>query len=163
MAVARPLARGVLPPSGPGQRAPPDCGGSLCLYAYTPRQVCWLLLKAPADLTADEQASLTRLYHACPQVAVAEALLEEFGAVVRERDVEGLSTWLRGAEASGIKDLQGVARSLWLDRQAVEAAVRLDWSNGQVEGKVNKLKTTKRAQYGRATFDLLRRRVLHAA
>jgi len=153
----------VLPPSGPGQRAPPDCGGSLCLYAYTPRQVCWLLLKAPADLTADEQASLTRLYHACPQVAVAEALLEEFGAVVRERDVEGLSTWLRGAEASGIKDLQGVARSLWLDRQAVEAAVRLDWSNGQVEGKVNKLKTTKRAQYGRATFDLLRRCVLYAA
>ena len=80
--------------------------------AYTPRQVCWLLLKAPADLTADEQASLTRLYHACPQVAVAEALVEEFGAVLRERDVEGLYTWLRGAAASGIKDLQGVARSL---------------------------------------------------
>jgi transposase len=131
--------------------------------AYTPRQVCWLLLKAPDDLTTDEQAYLTRLYHACPQVAVAEALVEEFGAVARERDVEGLYTWLRGAEASGIKELQGVARSLWLDRQAVEAAVRLDWSNGQVEGKVNKLKTTKRAQYGRATFDLLRRRVLHAA
>jgi transposase len=131
--------------------------------ASTPRHVCWLLLKAPDDLTTDEQAYLTRLYHACPQVAVAEALVEEFGAVLRERDVEGLYTWLRGAEASGIKELQGVARSLWLDRQAVEAAVRLDWSNGQVEGKVNKLKTTKRAQYGRATFDLLRRRVLHAA
>jgi transposase len=131
--------------------------------ASTPRQVCWLLLKAPDDLTPDEQAYLTRLYHAYPQVAVAEALVEEFGAVLRERDVEGLYTWLRGAEASGIKELQGVARSLRLDRQAVEAAVRLDWSNGQVEGKVNKLKTTKRAQYGRATFDLLRRRVLHAA
>ena len=64
---------------------------------------------------------------------------------------------------SGIKDLQGSARSLWLDRHAVEAAVRLDGSNGQVEGKVNTLKTTKRAHYGRATFDLLRRRVLHAA
>jgi transposase len=42
-------------------------------------------------------------------------------------------------------------------------AVRPDWSNGQVEGKVNKLKTIKRAQYGRTTFDHLRRRVLHAA
>jgi transposase len=59
--------------------------------------------------------------------------------------------------------VQAAARSIWLDRQAVEAAVRFDWSNGQVEGKVNKLKTTKRAPYGRATFDLLRRRVLHAA
>jgi transposase len=131
--------------------------------AYTPRQVCWLLLRPLDDLTADEQAYLTRLYHTCPQVALAEALVEEFATVLRERDVDGLYTWLRGAEASGIKELQGVARSLWLDRQAVEAAVRLDWSNGQVEGKVNKLKTTKRAQYGRATFDLLRRRVLHAA
>ena len=45
----------------------------------------------------------------------------------------------------------------------MEAAVRLDWSNGQVEGQVNRLKTTKRAMYGRARFDLLRRRVLHAA
>jgi hypothetical protein len=71
--------------------------------ASTPRQLCWLLLKAPDDLTADEQAYLTRLYHACLQVAVAEALVEEFGAVLPERDVEGLYTWLRGAEASGIK------------------------------------------------------------
>jgi transposase len=132
-------------------------------WAPTPRQVCWLLLTDSDDLTADEQADLTRLYHAGPQGAVAEALVEEFGAVRRERAVAGLYTWLRGAEARGIKERQGSARSLWLDRQAVEAAVRLDWSNGQVEGKVNKLKTTKRAQYGRATFDLLRRRVLHAA
>jgi transposase len=130
---------------------------------YTPRQVCWLLLKAPDALTPDEAAYLTRVYHTCPQVALAEALVKEFGAVLRERDVDGLYTWLRRAETSGIKELQGVARSLWLDRQAVEAAVRCDWSNGPVEGKVNKLKTTKRAQYGRATFDLLRRRVLHAA
>jgi transposase len=130
---------------------------------YTPRQVCWLLLKAPDALTPDEAAYLTRLYHTCPQVARAEALVEEFGAMLQERDVDGLYTWLRRAETSGIKEMQGVARSLWLDRQAVEAAVRFDWSNGPVEGKVNKLKTTKRAQYGRATFDLLRRRVLHAA
>lgn len=130
---------------------------------YTPRQVCWLLLKAPDALTADEAAYLTRLYHTCPQVALAEALVEEFGTVLREHDVDGLYTWLRRAQKSGIKELQGVARSVWLDRDAVEAAVRYDWSNGPVEGKVNKLKTTKRAQYGRATFDLLRRRVLHAA
>jgi transposase len=141
-----------------GRRPAAAAGG-----AYTPRQVCWLLLRPLADLTSDEQAYLTRLYQACPQVALAEALVEEFGTVLRERDVDGLYRLRRGAEASGIKELQAVARSLWLDRQAVEAAVRLDWSNGQVEGHVNKLKTTKRAQYGRATFDLLRRRVLHAA
>ena len=133
------------------------------MASATPRRVCWLLLRPPDDLTADEQAYLTRLYRICPEVAVAEALVEEFAGVLRGRDVDGLYAWLHLAEASGIPELQGVARSLWLDRAAVEAAVRLDWSNGQVEGQVNRLKTTKRAMYGRARFDLLRQRVLHAA
>jgi len=83
--------------------------------------------------------------------------------VLHERDVEGLYRWLRGAGASGIKELQTFARTLWLDRAAVEAAVRMEWSSGQVEGSVNKLKTTKRTMYGRASLDLLRRRLLHVA
>jgi len=107
--------------------------------AYTPRQVCWLLLRPLDTLTADEHAYLTRLYHGCPQVALAEALVEEFGTVLREHDVEGLYTWLRRAETSAIKEVQALARSIWLDQAAVEAAVQLDWSNGQVEGQVNKL------------------------
>jgi len=49
------------------------------------------------------------------------------------------------------------------DRHAVEAAVATSWSNGPVEGQVNRLKTTKRAMYGRAKFDLLRQRMLHVA
>ena len=130
---------------------------------YTPRQVCWLLVRPLDALTADEQAYRTRLYHACPQIALAEALVEEFGAVLRDHDVEGLYAWLRRAETSGITELQALARSIWLDQAAVEAAVRLDWSNGQVEGQVNRLKLRKRAMFGRASFEVLRRRVVCAA
>jgi len=117
------------------------------------------LLRPLDNLTADERAYLTRLYQACPQVALAEALVEEFGTVLRERDVDSLYTWLRRAETSGIKEVQALARSIWLDQAAVEAAVRLDWSQGQV----NRLKTTKRAMYGRASLDVLRRRLVCAA
>ena len=46
---------------------------------------------------------------------------------------------------------------------AVRAAIALPWSNGPVEGEVNRLKTIKRQMYGRAGFDLLRHRVLCAA
>ena len=81
----------------------------------------------------------------------------------RHLALEDPVAWLRGAEASRIKERQTMARSLWLDRAAVEAAVRMDWSNGPVEGSVNKLKTTKRARYGRASLDLLRRRLRHVA
>jgi len=34
---------------------------------------------------------------------------------------------------------------MWLDRQAIEAAVTLEWSNGHVEGQVNLLKALKRS------------------
>ena len=44
-----------------------------------------------------------------------------------------------------------------------QAAVTQTWSNGPVEGHVNRLKTIKRQMYGRAAFVLLRARVLNAA
>lgn len=44
----------------------------------------------------------------------------------------------------------------------MSAAINEEWSNGPVEGAVNRLKTIKRQMYGRASFDLLRRPVLHA-
>ena len=142
----------------PGKAAPAAPAG-----AWTPRRVCWLLRRPPENLTDEERAYLNRLYRRRPEVARAEVLVEAFATVLRERDVPGLYAWLRRAEASGIRELQGVAQGRWLDRDAVEAAVRLDWSTGQVEGQVNRLKTTKRAMYGRASFGLLRQRVLRAA
>jgi transposase len=129
--------------------------------SYGPRQVCWLLLRPLATLAAEEHAFLTRLYHACPQIALAEALVEEFASVLRLRDVDGFYAWLRGIDLSGIPELRGVARGMSLDRAAVEAAVATDYSNGQLEGQVNRLKVIKRAGYGRAKFDLLRQRVLY--
>jgi transposase len=46
------------------------------------------------------------------------------------------------------------------DKAAVAAALTDEWSNGQVEGQVNRLKLRKRQLYGRAGFDLLRHHVL---
>jgi len=45
----------------------------------------------------------------------------------------------------------------------VRAALTTLWSSGQAEGQITRLNLTKRQSYGRAGFDLLRRRVLIAA
>jgi transposase len=45
----------------------------------------------------------------------------------------------------------------------VRAALTLPWSSGQAEGQINRLKQLKRAMYGRASLDLLRRRLILAA
>ncbi len=49
------------------------------------------------------------------------------------------------------------------DMEAVVAAIVLSYSQGHIEGRINKLKLVKRSMYGRGKFDLLRQRVLYAA
>jgi len=138
---------------------PPLVPGS----AYSSRATCWLLLKESATLSSDEQAYLTRLVHLCPEVALAQALTREFQTLIRERDVPGLYAWLKGVRLSGIPEFGSVATGIWRDRRAVHAALTHPESQGQTEGFVNKLKFIKRSGYGRAGFDLLRRRVLLAS
>lgn len=49
------------------------------------------------------------------------------------------------------------------DRDAVRAAPSLTRSNGQTEGRINRLKTIERRMYGRTGLDPLERRFLPAA
>jgi transposase len=126
----------------------------------SPRRVCWLLLGPEDTRTNAERADLARLAAVCPQITAATALVGAFAQVFQQRKVDDLHAWLARAEESGIGEFAAVARSIWTDRRAVEAAVRLEWSNGQVEGHVNRLKLIKRTMYGRANVDLLRQRVL---
>ena len=83
--------------------------------------------------------------------------------MLRRREGAPLPVWLGRKEASGIDELKRLASKLREDRAAVQAGLRLHYSNGQTEGEVTRLKLTKRQGYGRAKFDLLRKRVLWAA
>ena len=90
-------------------------------------------------------------------------LTQEFVAMLKERKGSGLQDWMRHVEHSGLPALKGFARGLRRDYTAVAAAFSSPWSQGQVEGHITRLKLLKRHMYGRAKFDLLRLRLLHAA
>ena len=83
--------------------------------------------------------------------------------MVRQREAEKLEDWLERAQASGIAELKGFSTSLRRDGEAVAAGLTLEWSNGPVEGQVNRLKVLKRAMFGRAGLPLLRARALPLA
>jgi len=59
--------------------------------------------------------------------------------------------------------LESFAKGIQQDKAAVFAGLTLPWSNGPLEGHVNRLKLIKRSMYGRAKLPLLRARVLHVA
>jgi transposase len=81
-----------------------------------------------------------------------------------EKQARGrLEDWIGEAKASGVAELKAFAVKLVQDMKAVVAAMILPYSQGQTEGRINKLKLVKRSMYGRGEFDLLRQRVLYAA
>jgi len=117
----------------------------------------------PERLTERQRSHLSALCQAGSDLHLAYALTQQFIALIKERQVFGLEGWLTHAEHSGLAALKGFARGVRRDYAAVEAALSSPWSQGQVEGQITRLKLLKRKMYGRARFDLLRRRVLHAA
>lgn len=75
---------------------------------------------------------------------------------------ELLDLWLAQVQSSNLPELQSFAAGVEKDKEAVRAGLTWWINNGMVEGHVTKLKLIKRQGYGRASFPLLRKRVLHA-
>lgn len=127
------------------------------------RHVACLMIQCREKLSDEERDYLNRLWTHEPVLATAYELAQEFAAIVRDRQSHRFEAWLARVTVSEIGELRRFAGGLREDQAAVEAGLRLEWSNGQTEGQVNRLKLLKRQMYGRASFDLLRRRVLRAA
>jgi transposase len=161
------LARWRAQPGRPGTKGPRHVATSgpppPPVHPYSPRQTTWLLWKVKAALSDDERAYVDQLRRACPSLGRLQVLAHAFREVFRTHDRPALACWLEHADQSDFPELHGFAAGLRADRAAVEAGLTLPWSQGQVEGQVNRLKTLKRAMFGRAHLDLLTRRLLHAA
>lgn len=96
-----------------------------------------------------------------PAVHGALELAEELMGMIRQKASTPLTDWVAKAAAAGDRDLANLASSLGSDAAAIQAALTTAWSNGPVEGQVNRLKAIKRSMYGRAGMNLLRARVRH--
>ncbi len=127
------------------------------------RRAAWWLIKEVDDLTAGEQLFVEQLSELCPEAGKIKELAQSFRRMIGQREAGKFDEWLQTARQSGITEFQSFAEGLNKDRDAVVAALHYKWSNGQVEGQINRLKMTKRQMYGRANPDLLRARVLSAA
>lgn len=95
-----------------------------------------------------------------PQLKMAQQLSPDFYRMLKTKNKSQLNQWFSDVSQSGLIDLQRVAASMEADATAIHEAISSRWSNGVVEGHVNRLKMLKRQMYGRAGFELLRRRVM---
>ena len=126
------------------------------------RKLAWLLVRDPDGLDASETAVLAHVRQDA-EVARLCDLARSYNRMVREKRLGDLERWLEASRTSGISALASFADGLSRDYAAVRAAPVEPWSSGQAEGQINRLKTLERQMYGRAGFELLRKRVLCAA
>ena len=153
-------------------RAGPTPAGDRPPVLPSPARLAWLLVQPPAELSAADAAVVTRVERDREAASVAE-LARRFTTLVRGCGAGGklgpdaalaeLEAWLADTRTSGVRAMETFAAGLEQDGAAVRAALTTLWSNGQAEGQVTRLKLLKRQMYGRAGFDLLRRRTLLAA
>jgi transposase len=125
------------------------------------RHVTTWLLRRPDDLTDTEQATLADIRGACPHLDRLSGHITAFAKMMVHRTgADTLDTWLAAIEADDIPELHTFARGIRQDYTAVRNGLSLPHNSGACEGNVNKLKTIKRQMYGRASFSLLRKRIL---
>jgi transposase len=129
-----------------------------------------ILVKRPENCSEEEIQTLKRLKSVHQVTERCCTLFGEFAGMIGDKEQRSeeqarrqLEEWTGRAKASGITELKAFAAKLLQDADAVVAAMTLPYSQGQTEGRINKLKLVKRSMYGRGKFDLLRQRALYAS
>lgn len=95
------------------------------------------------------------------ELKIVRKLVRIFKTMLK-RGSGNIKRWIEFINHSKYK-LAGIrtfANGLSRDIEAVTNGINMQWSNGAVEGHVNRIKSIKRQMYGRASFDLLRKKVI---
>jgi transposase len=125
------------------------------------RQITRWLLSRPDTLNAGEQAQLADIQDRCPHLNALAAHVRSFAEIMARRQGQHkLEGWLTRAETSDLPELRSFANGIRRDQQAVTNGLTLPYSSATVEGNITKIKMLKRQMYGRASFTLLRKRVI---
>jgi len=125
-----------------------------------PRRVARWIMTHPDHLSDDDQRRLTAILDRCPHLQATRAHVGAFATMIRDLRGDRLEEWAERVLTDDLPPLRTFVNGLRSDLTAVTAGLTLPWSNGPTEGTVCKIKALKRQMFGRANFDLLRRRIL---
>lgn len=109
----------------------------------------------------NERFYLQTLLENITEIKIVRKLVQIFKTMLA-RGCGNIKRWIDFVKHSKyqLAGLKSFARGLLADIEAVENGINMHWSNGAVEGHVNRIKSIKRGMYGRASFDLLRKKVI---
>ncbi|MFC9769312.1 ISL3 family transposase [Rhodococcus jostii] len=124
------------------------------------RTITSWMLHHPDTLTDDEQLGLKQVLASCQHLETTAAHVTAFAEMLTGRHGDRLASWMVAVASDDLPHLQRFVRGIERDHAAVLNGLTLPHNSGAVEGNVNRIKMLKRQMYGRAGFDLLRKRIL---
>lgn len=124
------------------------------------RTVTGWILTHPDSLPEHERLQLKAVLVHCPELDALAGHVRSFARMLTQLEGDRLPQWIDAASSTDLPNLQRFAKGLRRDLDAAIAGLTLPWNSGVVEGHVNRIKMLKRQMFGRAGFQLLRKRVL---
>lgn len=80
--------------------------------------------------------------------------------MLTNKNIEAFDKWIERAKNLNIPEINSFINGVERDMEAVRNAIKYEYSNGLVEGCINKLKVIKRIMYGRCSFETLKTKIL---
>lgn len=123
---------------------------------YNLIKIFWHAADTPKELWSLLN-NVLKEYPLLDDVFLSIATLRE---VLDNKDESLLTEWINNNSSSKIKEIKSFINGIYKDYRSVVNAIIFPESNGILEGNVNRLKYIKRSMFGRASFELLRNKVL---
>ncbi|MEU5847909.1 ISL3 family transposase [Saccharopolyspora shandongensis] len=126
----------------------------------SPRRLVSWIMSRPEDLLDHTRRHLNDLIASCPGMTTLATRVREFAAILTGRRGQDLAAWIAATRGDALPGFDSYLNGLEKDWDATTAGLTLPYSNGPTEGINNKIKVLKRQTYGKASFTLLRKRIL---
>lgn len=111
--------------------------------------------------TTSEKLQKLKMTH--PQVDKVIASCRSFRSMIAAEDGSPeVDDWISDAKLCQCAELHRFAEYIESDKEAVRQAYKTNYSNGIMEGTVNKIKEIKRSMFNRAGIKLLRAKIIYA-
>jgi transposase len=113
-----------------------------------------------ATTTSDSFKILNSTLNEYPLLDTLFLAIASLREVFNSKDLKNLEEWINYNSESKIKKIRSFINGVLKDYSSVANSIIYSESNGILEGNVNRLKTIKRSMFGRASFSLLRNKVI---
>lgn len=131
------------------------------ISTLTRRKLASIMWKIKSTISQEESEILNRCLVLYPELKPFYNSVQLFRSSIEDRDYLGFLQWLKPQLSDRASPFYHYARRLRSDLKAIRNAFTHSYSNGLLEGQINRLKTIKRITYGRASLKLLEKRVIY--